>query len=97
MKLENVQRGIDNNTESVFFTYNDTKVSFFIMFRFHDEFNANEMYHRYVVCDDITAYYWEDEVLSRYMDVILIDDTYYSISAKDESSLLYILDNLKES
>jgi hypothetical protein len=96
VELKNVQRSIDNNTESIFFTYNDTKVSIYIKLNFHDEFNASELYQKHVV-GDITAYYWQDEALTRYVAVFLVDNTYYFISAKDESSLLYILDNLKES
>lgn len=95
-QLVSVQRITDDDIENYFFSYSDKRVSICIKLNFYDEFNANEMYQRYAV-GNITAYYWKDDVLDRYMAVFLVDNTYYSISAKDEPSLLYIINNMKES
>ena len=95
-QLVSVQRITDDDIENYFFSYSDKRVSICIKLNFYDEFNANEMYQRYAV-GNITAYYWKDDVLDRYMAVFLVDNTYYSIYAKDEPSLLYIINNMKES
>ena len=92
--LKNVQRKIENDVETVFFVYNVSSFSVFVTINYQGVFEVDSTYTEHRINNQAIAYYWKDSGLNRYMAILLHNDNYYSISAVDESSLLYILDNL---
>ncbi len=95
VELKNVQRKFEDDTEIIIFLYDSQKFNIAVKLNFTDNIESNFSYLQHSF-GDVTAYYWEDDVLERYMAVFVQNNNYYSVSANDLSSLLYILDNMKE-
>ena len=94
VKLENVQRKIYNGHEEIIFVCNTLDVSFLITFDYSNEFVMSDIYSEYKL-DNLTVYCREDQELNRYIAIFIHDNKYYFLAAKDQSSLYFILDNMR--
>ncbi len=95
VKLENVQRKNDEEHERLFFVCSSLDVNFLITFDYSDELVVDSIYSQYKL-NDLTVYCREDQELDRHIAIFTYENKYYFVTAKDQSSLRYILDNIRK-
>ena len=95
VKLENVQRVFEENTEIIVWVLNSNDITFFITIDASQNIEVDPTATEYKT-NFISARYWKDELLGQYNSVFIFEGNYYSLTSRDLNSLLLILDNIRK-
>ncbi len=94
VKLENVHRVFEGDTEKVVLVFDSKEINFFINLNFTQSIEIDPTATEYKT-ECISARYWKDELLCQYFSGFVHNGNYYSLTSSDLNSLLLILDNIR--